>query len=143
VVQEPAPPAPQPPPAAPLDAEAGTRLAEEILGKGRALLAEGKFWDAIQTLEGGLHLAPGTRTNRTLRILLAQATAKNPQWHESAEEMLVALTHESPAPLEAFMALSVLYEEKGLKARAAAQLRRVLELHPGHADALARLKALD
>ncbi len=136
-------PEPEPAPKAPLDAESAARLALQIAAQGRDLLAEGKFWDAIQTLEGGLELAPGTRSNQALRVVLAQATAKNPRWRKRAEEMLVELTRERGAPPEAFLALSALYEEEGFRARAAAQLRRVLEIQPGHADALARLRALD
>jgi tetratricopeptide (TPR) repeat protein len=129
--------------AASVDAESAARLSQKIALKGQALLEEGKYWDAIQVLEEGLPLAVGTRSNQNLRVLLAQATAKNPRWRKRAEEMLVELSRETPPPLEALMALSALYEEEGFKARAAAQLRRVVELQPGHADALARLKALD
>jgi serine/threonine protein kinase len=139
------PPEPPPPPprADPLDDETAARLSQKVALQGKALLADGKFWDAIQVLEGGLHLAPGTRSNQSLRVLLAQATGKNPRWRKRAEEMLVELSREKPPPLEALLALSAFYEEEGFKARAAAQLRRVVELQPGHADALARLKALD
>jgi serine/threonine protein kinase len=138
--QEPGSAPPGPPP--PLDEESAAWMAQEIAGRGRTLLAEGKFWDAIQALEGGLNLAPGSRSNQTVRILLAQATAKNPRWRKRAEEMLVELTRERPVPVEALLVLSAFYQEEGFKARAAAQLRKALEVQPGHPEALERLKAL-
>jgi hypothetical protein len=140
---KPTPPPPPPAPSASVDADSASRLAMDVVNKGKALLADGKVWDAIQVLEGGQNLAPGTRTNQMLRLVLAQATARNPRWRKRAEEMLVDLAREVPPPVEAMLALSELYQEQGFKARAAAQLRRVVELQPGHAEALARLKALD
>jgi len=77
------------------------------------------------------------------RVVLAEAMARNPDGRRRAEELLLALTRESPACLEAFLALSTFYQEDGLKERAAAQLRKALEFQPGHPEVIARLRALD
>lgn len=126
----------------PRDPESDARLAEVILKEARQLLAQERNWDAIQKLESALVLAPGTRINQGLRIVLAQAIAKNPKWQKRAEEMLLGVIQENPRLADAHLELGTLYKRAGLKARAAAQFRLVLELRPADAQAAAELAAL-
>jgi len=142
---EPAPVPVAPPPPGPqeFDDDSDVRIAEQVVRDARKLLADGSSWDAIQMLEAALDVGRGKRVNQMIRVTLAQATAKNPKWRKKAEEMLLALTRESPPCVEAFIALGSLYEEAGLRSRAASQLRRALELEPGHVRALTQLQELE
>ncbi len=124
------------------DPESDGRLAEVLLKEARALLAQDRNWDAVQKLEGALPLAPGTRVNQALRVLLAQTLAKNPNWQKRAEEILLAVVQENPKLPDAHLALGNLYKRAGLKARAATQFRLVLQLRPADAQAAAELEAL-
>jgi hypothetical protein len=126
----------------PRDPESDARLAEAVLKEARQLLAQERNWDAIQKLEGALSLAPGSRINQGLRIVLAQTIAKNPKWQKRAEEMLLGVIQENPRLADAHLELGTLYKRAGLKSRAAAQFRLVLQLRPADAQAAAELAAL-
>jgi TolA-binding protein len=117
-------------------------LAEEALRRAERLLAEAKYWDAIQLLQACLPRIPGRVLHDKAQILLARAHLKNPNWVRRGEELLQRVVHESPQNPEAPFLLGQLYEERGLKTRAEAMFRRVLELNPGHREAAAHLKAL-
>lgn len=141
--QEPPKPEPVPPRTARTsDPESDGLLLESILKEARVLLAQDRNWDAIQKLEGVIGVAPGTRINQAVRILLAQTFGKNPKWQKRAEEMLLAVIQENPKLPDAHMELGTLYKRAGLKARAAAQFRQVLRLRPADANAAAELAAL-
>jgi tetratricopeptide (TPR) repeat protein len=143
--EEPVPsetPATPPAPSRTLDLESDALLAESILMEARALLRQQRHWDAIQKLEGAVGLAHGTRINQNVRVVLAQTFGKNPKWQKRAEEMLLAVIQENPKLVDAYMELGTLYKRLGLKARAAAQFRQVLQLRPLDAQATAELAAL-
>ena len=89
-----------------------------------------------------MELAPGTKVNQSLRVLLAQATGKNPKWQKRAEEILLAVIQENSNTPDAYLELGVLYKRAGLKARAAAQFRTVLQLRPADPLAEAELAGL-
>jgi Flp pilus assembly protein TadD len=93
-------------------------------------------------MEGAISLAPGTRVNQTLRVLLAQTIAKNPKWQKRAEEILLSVINENAKLPDAHFELGTLYKRAGLKARAAAQFRLVLQLRPADGQAAAELAAL-
>ncbi len=135
---------PPPPPSTPKgpDPERDAELAESMWKEARALLAKDRNWDAIQKLEGALELAPGSKVNQAVRILLAQTIAKNPKWQKRAEEILLVLVQENPRLPEAHLELGSLYKRAGLKTRAAAQFRMVLQLRPADEQAAAELRAL-
>jgi predicted Ser/Thr protein kinase len=136
-------PAPEPAPArGPEDEENELRQADEVLRVARKHLAHGLYFDAIKCLEGAVELARGSRTNRALRILLARATAKNPKWQRRAEAILQSVIDEDHSSVEARLALGGIYRAAGMWARAEAELRRVLEIHPRHPAASAELKSL-
>ena len=66
----------------------GKSQLEETLLKAQLLLAQARYWDAIQVLETAIpQMEPGRHQIRG-RILLARAYAKNPNWVRRAEETL-------------------------------------------------------
>ncbi|HEX6738981.1 MAG TPA: DnaJ domain-containing protein, partial [Vicinamibacteria bacterium] len=140
--------APLPPPApayeafAPLDPIDEALLAEDALRRAERLLADAKYWDVIQLLQACLPRIPGRVMRDKAQVLLARAHLKNPNWVRRGEELLQRVVQESPQNVEAPFLLGQLYEERGLKTRAEAMFRRVLEVNPGHREAAARLKAL-
>ncbi len=112
---------------------------EETLQQAQFLIAQARYWDAIQVLEAALpQMEPRRHQNRG-RILLARAYAKNPNWVRRAEETLQHVVREDPVNVEAHYELGVLYKAGGLAARAQAMFRRVVELRPDHREAAAEL----
>ena len=140
-VAAPAPP-PPPPPAAP-EPEPGEYVApEEILFRARRLLAQARYWDAIQVLEMALPgMEPRSQQHRG-RLLLARAYSKNPNWLRRAEEMLQELMREDPTSADVHYELGLLYKTGGFSARAQGMFRRAVELRPGHKEASAELGIL-
>jgi tetratricopeptide (TPR) repeat protein len=136
------PPTPAAGPAPPLDPIEEALLAEDALRRAERLLIEAKYWDAIQLLEAALPRIPGPVMRVRSQILLARGYLENPNWVRRGEELLHKVVHENPQNLEAHFMLGVLYEERGLKTRAEAMFRKVLELQPGHREAAAHLEAL-
>jgi serine/threonine protein kinase/tetratricopeptide (TPR) repeat protein len=124
------------------DVDTPTRLAEQLLQDARKLLAKEAYWDAIQKLERAVDLAQGTKVNQSIRILLAQTTGRNPKWLKQAEAALLGIVQEDPRRIDAYVALGGVYKAAGLKSRALNQLRKALELEPGHKRAQAEMDGL-
>ena len=122
------------PPVATRDLEEETRLAEEAVRKAVKLVEQGKYWDAIQLLEPAVELVGG-KTRLRARVLLARCYVKNPKWAKSAEAMLLAATREEPKAVEPWALLGAIYAEKGLRTRATAMYRKVIELKPEQEEA--------
>jgi hypothetical protein len=114
---------------------------EETLSKAQVLLAQARYWDAIQMLEAAVPQMEPRRAQHRGRILLAKAYAKNPNWVRRAEETLHDVVREDPANAEAHYELGLIYKAGGLPARAQAMFRRVVELRPDHREAAAELDA--
>jgi tetratricopeptide (TPR) repeat protein len=128
-------PAPPPPPAE----DYSYVPPEETLLKAQLLLAQARYWDAIQVLETAIpQMEPGRHQIRG-RILLARAYAKNPNWVRKAEEQLQDVVRDDPANVDAHYELGMLYKAGGLPARAQAMFRRALELRPDHREAATEL----
>ena len=125
------------------DPDSDVRLAAHVVKEARALLAQERNWDAVRKLEDALALAPGTKVNQSLRVLLAQATGRNPKWQKRAEEILLSVIQENANTPDAHLELGALYKRAGLKARAAAQFRTVLQLRPSDPLAEAELAGLN
>ena len=103
-------------PAAPAsDADSDLRLAAHVLKEARALLAQERNWDAVRKLEDALVLAPGTKVNQALRVLLAQATGKNPKWQKRAEEILLSVIQENANTPDAHLELGVALQARRLE----------------------------
>jgi curved DNA-binding protein CbpA len=140
-------PRPEPAPAA----EAGprgpdpaeeARLAAASVQAAEKHFGEGRYWDAIQLLEPAVRRLEGPARNRA-SLLLARSLAKNPKWVKQAEETLQQLLHGDPRNVEAHRELAGLYKQHGLRSRAAASLRRVLEIRPDDEAVQAELAELE
>ena len=130
--------APSPPPSRPAPAPDYVPP-EEVLYQVRQLLAQARYWDAIQILESTLPgMEPRTQQHRG-RLLLARAYSKNPNWLRRAEETLQQLVREDPTNADAHFELGMIYKTSGFPTRAQAMFRRTLELRPGHKEASAEL----
>ena len=129
------------PPPAPAEAEPEPPYvaSDETLTQAQLLLAQARYWDAIQMLEQRLPQMPPSKQQRRGRILLARAYAKNPNWLRKAEDALLQVVREDPGNADAHYELGLLYKSGGMMARAHASFRRALELRPDHRDAAAEL----
>jgi curved DNA-binding protein CbpA len=130
-----------PEPAAAPDPAAEQQRAEDLLAAAEALSSEGKHWDALRQCEDLLPLAQG-KTRRRARVLLAECYLKNPNWRKQAEAELLDAIQEDAENAEALLLLGRVYRQEGMPTRAAAMLRRVLELRPRHAAAAQELAEL-
>ncbi|HEX6738784.1 MAG TPA: hypothetical protein VF310_10945, partial [Vicinamibacteria bacterium] len=128
-------PAEPPPPAPALDPDTEERLATDNLRRGEKLLADARYWDAIQLFESAL---PTLKPKLALRARLgiARAQLKNPKWLKRAEETLLAIVHDSPQHLEAHFELAQLYRSRGLRNRALTHYRKILEQRPDHEESV-------
>lgn len=132
-------PAAAPPVAAP--AAAPTLPLGEALRQGEMRFAEEKYYDVIQLMEPYLEATKGKGLQK-VRLLLARAYAKNPNWVKRAEEELQKVVRDEPGSAEAYMQLGGIYKRGGLKTRATAMFRKALELDPNNVDAERELHAL-
>jgi predicted Zn-dependent protease len=123
---------PAPPPA---DPEALVRAA------GRHFESK-RYWEAIQVLEPLLPDTEGATRTR-VRLLLAQAYLKNPNWRRKAEKIALDLVRDGPQLVAAHLLLAEIYHASGLVARARAAYERVLALEPGHEAATKGLAGLE
>ncbi len=130
---------PEPAPAP--DPEAEARRGGEALAAAEEAFGRGGYWDAIQHAQAAVQSSRG-RLRQRARVLLARCYLKNPQWRQMAEEELKAAISEDPGNADAYFFLGTLYKGVGLGGRAAAMLRKALELKPRHAEAQAELATL-
>jgi DnaJ-domain-containing protein 1 len=134
--------APPAEPPAPKDPAREAEQASSDVAQAQKLIAEEKYWDAIQLLEAAVpRLEP--MGSRHARVILARAYMKNPKWRHRAEEMLGEVVREAPDATEPYLALGELYRGAQLRARAAAMYRKVLHLSPRNEEALNALRAID
>jgi curved DNA-binding protein CbpA len=136
------PAAPAPPSAAPADPAFERRRAAEQVRIGERHLQESRYWDAIQCFEGALDYVDGALKQRAL-LGLARGLMRNPNWVKRAEETLQELLRLSPRHVDGLLELGLLYKASGLKSRALAVFRRVLEVEPAHEQALAQITELE
>jgi hypothetical protein len=141
--EAPAPPgaaAPPPAPAPPQPSLEG-RLAETI-AVGEELLRDGHVWEAMQQLEPAL---PQTRGPLRVRaqLALARACVRNPKWGKRAEAHLLEVLREDPAQVDAHLLLGDIYRHGGMRSRAVAAYRKVLELRPDNRQARRELARLE
>jgi len=127
---------------APEGPQVALREADQALRDARKQFEDGHYVDAIHRLEDVAALASGSRTNQEVRLLLAQATAKNPKGQKRAEGILLALVAEDESLIEARVLLGLMYRAAGKTSLAEAEFRRVLEIMPGHHQAEAELRSI-
>jgi Tfp pilus assembly protein PilF len=77
------------------------------------------------------------------RLLLAQGLMKNPNWVKRAADQLQMVIDAEPRNGDAYLYQGIVYKAIGLNQRAAAMLRKALELMPGHAEALRELADIE
>src|SRR5262249_41215814 len=130
--------APAAPAAPPADPVADAREVGVAIKKATFLLEHEKYWDAIQLLEPALLKAQGTPLKEG-SVLLARAYMKNVNWLKQAEELLLAVIKDDHAHVEAHLMLAGIYRDQGLKQRAAAAFKKIVELQPEHEQARAEL----
>lgn len=128
--------------APPQDADGEAMEAEKSLAAAEKLLADGKYWDAIQALEELIPRLPA-RMGRRAQLSLARAYRKNPKWAKQAEDLLLGVIQADPRLVEALLELASLYEEKGLKSRTVSMYRKVLEVESDNAEARSALRRLE
>jgi tetratricopeptide (TPR) repeat protein len=114
------------------------RRAADNVRRAERLVEEAKYWDAIQLLEPAVQALGGAQRQRA-RVILARALVKNPNWIHQAEEVLQTVVQDEPNHQEAHFELGSLYKERGLKSRALASFRRVLDINPEHERAAAAI----
>jgi tetratricopeptide (TPR) repeat protein len=131
-------PEPEPPP----DPAVERKKAAENVRRGEKHLDEARYWDAIQMFEPALEWVEGPLKERAL-VGLARALIKNPNWVKRGEETLQELLRLAPKHVGGLMELALLYYTSGLKSRALAMFRRVLEIEPENEVALARAAELE
>jgi tetratricopeptide (TPR) repeat protein len=117
-------------------------VAAENVRRGEKHLEEARYWDAIQLFESALELVDGKLRLRAL-LGLARALVRNPNWVKRAEETLQEMLRLEPRHVEALLELAALYQASGLKSRALATFRRVLEVEPQNELALLRTAELE
>jgi curved DNA-binding protein CbpA len=116
-------------------------MPEETLSRASLLLAQARYWDAIQILEASVpHMQPQRHQHRA-RILLARAYAKNPNWLRQAQDQLKEVVREDPDNADALYELGLVYKAGGLTSRAHSMSRRAIEARPDHREAAAELGA--
>jgi cytochrome c-type biogenesis protein CcmH/NrfG len=79
------------------------------------------------------------RMRRRGCLLRARALGQNPKWRKEAEDQFKEVLAADPGNVDALFHLGQLYESGGMTTRATAMFRKVLELRPRHAGALAAL----
>jgi cytochrome c-type biogenesis protein CcmH/NrfG len=113
---------------------------EQMLASAEREFAEGHYWDALQVVESVLGELEG-RVRRRACLLRARALGRNPKWRKEAEDQLKEILAEDPGNVDALFHLGELYKAGGMSTRATALFRKVLELRPRHAGALAELSS--
>jgi hypothetical protein len=140
-----APGAPVPPsgPVGPVEPEVAREgeplLPDEALYQAHVLQLQGKYWEAIQVLEGAIPSWQQRAQQHRGRLVLARLLSKNPNWLRKAEETLKEVVREDPANVDAHFELGLVYKAAKQPHRAQAMFRRVVELRPDHAGATAEL----
>jgi tetratricopeptide (TPR) repeat protein len=117
------------------------QVIEQAVRQAERLLAQEKYWDVIQTLEPHLEAAKG-RLRARAQLTIAKAYLKNPNWVKRGEEELQKVVQTEPGNVEALLLLANIYKTGGLKARAVAMLKKVLEVKPDHLEAAHALAEL-
>ena len=130
--------APAEPERPPLDPMEQAMNHEQLVASAEQEFAQGRYWDALQVVESILGELQG-RIRRRACLVRARALGQNPKWRKEAEDQLKEILAEDPGNVDALFHLGELYKAGGMSTRATAMFRKVLELRPRHAGALAEL----
>ncbi len=117
---------PMPPPP---DTRDPAQLAEHNFQEGKRRFEHRDVMGAIQLFREAVRLNPA---KGVYHYQLGQALATNPRWHKEAEKHLLEASRTDPMNVDVFLKLGQIYQESGLKKRAEAQYRAVLNIDPTH-----------
>jgi tetratricopeptide (TPR) repeat protein len=118
-------------------------MAEQAIRQAEQLMSESRYFDAIQLLEAVIPRIQSTNLKHAAQVRLARVYARNPHWVRRSEDLLHRVVREDPSRADAYFVLGTLYRERGLKNRALAMFRKVLDLNPRHGPALAQIRSLE
>jgi len=118
-------------------------MAEQAIRQADQLVSESRYFDAIQVLEGAIPWIQSMGLKHAAQVRLARVYARNPHWVRRSETLLHGVVREDPSRIDAYFALGIIYRESGLRTRALAMFRKVLDLSPKHGPALAQVRALE
>jgi hypothetical protein len=139
----PPPPPPSAPSSPPLPPEKIAEQVAEIKTAARALVGEGKVWEALESLARAQALAEGTPEAPALRILTLETQAKVPSLRRTAQQNLEEMARADPDNVAVHSALGRFFWQAGLAARSRIAFQRVLALDPVNREATAALAALN
>jgi curved DNA-binding protein CbpA len=114
-------------------------LAAENFRRAQALIAKGRFTDAVTSLENAIKL---DGRNASYRVELGQLMARNPRLRPQAEEQLVEANRIDPSLVDGYLVLGDLYLKTNRRDEAIRLFREALKWEPGHSGATERLQQL-
>jgi tetratricopeptide (TPR) repeat protein len=117
-------------------------LAQESLRRASQGIARERYWEAIPLLETAIPRLEGKEKQKA-RILLARCYARHTNWVKQGEELLLSVIRQDPLCIEAHFYLGLIFYDQGLRSRALAAFKRVLELQPENEHAQAYVDALN
>jgi curved DNA-binding protein CbpA len=135
-------PAPKGQPAAVVVQAVNAVQAESLVQTAEDHFQEGRYWEAVALLSEVVKVASGRLLARA-RLLLARAYLTHPNTEKEAEKQLLAVHHDEPDNLDAYLLLGTVYKRMGRKTRAISMFRKVLEKRPSHREAIAELETLE
>jgi len=120
----------------PLDVVVGasgvdTKTAGDLLAKGKELIASGERDAGIEALRRAVSADPSSMDASFALAYQLDLLGEE----DEALSLYERVCEEAPAPVNALMNLTVLYEDKGDYVRAERCLRQILETNPNHARA--------
>jgi tetratricopeptide (TPR) repeat protein len=121
----------------PKDADSGY-LARQNFLRGRALVSQRKFTEAVTFFENAISLDPG---QADYHVELGLTLSLNPRHREAAERHLLRAIDLSPTAVAAYVALGQMYLKAGRMGRAGRMAREAMRWEPGHLEASELLAA--
>lgn len=120
-------------------AHADARVAAPYVGLARILMRNRQRMDAIACLQKAVACDPD---DDAVRVMLGQALVEDGQL-DAARSVFEAVLRKKVTTAEAFLGLGAVYEDLGDREAAADVYRRLLGVHPCHAEGFAGLLAID
>ena len=113
-------------------------LAKQNFLRGRALVAQRKYTEAVTFFENALSIDPG---QPEYHLELGLVLSLNPRHREEAERQLLQAIDLAPTVVAAYVALGNMYLKAGRIGRAARMAREALRWEPDHLEASELLAA--
>ena len=119
------------------DADTGY-LARQNFLRGRALVSQRKYTEAVTFFENAISLDPG---QADYHVELGLTLSLNPRHKEAAERHLLRAIDLAPTAVAAYVALGQMYLKAGRAGRAGRMAREAMRWEPGHLEASELLAA--